>query len=74
MEVTKQREAPSVNMQTDMREREAVREEDREKLDQHKDTRGIQIVHRLDKQTDRQTGETDGYEDKEADREETQTD
>ena len=59
MEVTKQREAPSVNMQTDMREREAVREEDREKLDQHKDTRGIQIVHRLDKQTDkdRQTDE-----------------
>lgn len=46
------REAPGVNMQTDTRDSEAVREEDREKLDRHKDTRGIQIVHRLDKQTD----------------------
>lgn len=46
-------------MQTDMREREAVKEEDREKLDQHKHTHGIQIIHRLDKQLarQRQTGE-----------------
>lgn len=59
MEVVKQREAPSVNMQTDMRDRGAVREEDREKLDQRKDTHGIQIIHRLDKQLarQRQTGE-----------------
>ncbi|KAG8014049.1 hypothetical protein GBF38_016334, partial [Nibea albiflora] len=59
MEVVKQREAPSVNMQTDMREGEAVREADREKMDQHKDTHEIQIIHRLDKQLARrrQTGE-----------------
>lgn len=34
--------------------RGAVSEEDREKLDQHKDTHGIQIIHRLDKQLARQ--------------------
>lgn len=54
-----QTERGTQRQHADMREREAVREEDREKLDQHKDTHGIQIIHRLDKQLarQRQTGE-----------------